>query len=302
VSTLPAKYVEKTVIRLLDKGAALIDMAQLGMDPTLQSHLEMLIERPQGMFLVTGPTGSGKSTTLYSIIKKLKSPMKNIITLEDPIEYELLAPGSREAGITQVQIHSKIGLTFAAGLRSALRQDPDVIMLGEIRDQETAEVAMKSAMTGHFVLSTLHTNDAPSAISRLGDMGAEPYLIVSTLVGVLAQRLVRVLCIHCKESYEPPRRTLESLFSEEQRQKVAAFYRPKGCPKCQNTGYWGRKGIYELVILNDAYREVINTGGRSEALKKLARQEGVKSLRECGMDLVFEGLTSMEEVFRHTVD
>jgi type II secretory ATPase GspE/PulE/Tfp pilus assembly ATPase PilB-like protein len=302
VSTLPAKYGEKTVIRLLDKSGAIIDMGHLGMEPTLQSQLEMLIERPQGMFLVTGPTGSGKSTTLYSIIKKLKSPLKNIITLEDPIEYELLGAGSKEAGITQVQIHSKIGLTFAAGLRSALRQDPDVIMLGEIRDQETAEVAMKSAMTGHLVLSTLHTNDAPSAISRLRDMGAEAYLITSTLMGVMAQRLVRVLCMHCRESYEPPMRTLKNLFPEEKLQKAVILYRPKGCPKCQSTGYWGRKGIYELIIVNDLYRELIQSGARTDALKKQAHQEGVRTLRESGMDLVYEGFTSVEEVFRHTVD
>jgi type II secretory ATPase GspE/PulE/Tfp pilus assembly ATPase PilB-like protein len=302
VSTIPAKYGEKTVIRLLEKTAALVDLGRLGLDPALQSQLEMLIERPQGMFLVTGPTGSGKSTTLYAIIKKLKSPFKNIMTLEDPIEYELLTPGSKEAGITQVQIHPKIGLTFATGLRSCLRQDPDVIMVGEIRDQETAEVALKASMTGHLVLSTLHTNDAPSAISRLHDIGAEAYLIASTLMGVMAQRLVRLLCIHCRQPYEAPVRTMQGLFPQEKLQKPVTLYRPKGCSQCQQTGYWGRKGIYELIVVNDAYRALIQSNAGSEAMKKLARSEGVKSLRESGMDLVIQGLTTVEEIFRHTVD
>lgn len=302
VSTLPAKYGEKTVIRLLDKSSNILDLNHFGMDPFTQSHLEMLIEKPQGMLLVTGPTGSGKSTTLYAVINKLKSPFKNIITLEDPIEYELLGAGSKEAGITQVQIHPKIGLNFAVGLRSCLRQDPDVIMVGEIRDQETAEVAMKAAMTGHMVLSTLHTNDAPSAISRLRDIGAEPYLIASTLVGVMAQRLVRLLCVECREAYEPPLRSLQNLLPADKLTKPITLYRPKGCPKCQDSGYWGRKGIYELLILNDSFRDLIQQQAGSDALKKLARDQGIKSLRESGLDLVYQGLTTVEEVFRHTVD
>jgi type II secretory ATPase GspE/PulE/Tfp pilus assembly ATPase PilB-like protein len=301
VSTLPGKYGEKTVIRVLDKSKELIDLAALGIDPMMQSQFEMMVEKPQGMILVTGPTGSGKSTTLYSIIKRLKSPSKNIITLEDPVEYELLAAGSKQAGVTQVQIHSKIGLTFAAGLRACLRQDPDIIMVGEIRDQETAEVSLKAAMTGHMVLSTLHTNDAPSAIGRLRDIGAEPYLIASTVLGVMAQRLLRVLCTHCKEAYEPPQRSLQNLFPTQTIPSTFKLYRPKGCTECQFTGYWGRKGIYELLVLNDALRELIGTNASGDAIKKLAISQGLKTLRESGLNLVFQGLTTVEEVFRHTV-
>ena len=204
ISTLPGKHGEKIVARILDKSATPLDLGKLGMDPLLQSQFEMLIEKPQGILLVTGPTGSGKSTTLYSVLNRLKSPFKNIITLEDPVEYELIPRNSHESGATQVQMHPKIGLTFAMGLRAALRQDPDIIMVGEIRDQETAEVAIKAAMTGHMVLSTLHTNSAPQTIGRLRDIGIEPYLTASTVLGIMAQRLVRVLCVACKEPYELP--------------------------------------------------------------------------------------------------
>lgn len=302
VSTLPAKYGEKTVIRLLDKSSGVLDLASFGMDAIMQSQFEMLIEKPQGLILVTGPTGSGKSTTLYAVVKRLKSPFKNIITLEDPIEYELLASGSKEAGITQVQVHPKAGLTFASGLRAALRQDPDVIMVGEIRDQETAEVAMKAAMTGHMVISTLHTNDAPSAIGRLRDIGVEPYLIASTLAGVMAQRLLRLLCPQCKQPYEPPLRAMQNLFPKQNIKEPVKLYRPKGCNHCQGTGYWGRKGIYELLILQEAIRSLIHENASGEMIKQTAVSNGLRTLRDSGLDLVYQGLTTVEEVFRHTVE
>lgn len=302
ISTLPAKYGEKTVIRLLDKSGGLIDLNSLGMDTLMQTQFEMQIDKPQGLILVTGPTGSGKSTTLYSVVNRLKSPDKNIVTLEDPIEYELLAGSAAEAGITQVQVNPKAGLTFATGLRASLRQDPDIIMVGEIRDKETAEVAMKAAMTGHMVLSTLHTNDAPSTISRLRDIGVEPYLISSTLLGVMAQRLLRLLCVKCKVSYEPPVRALKKLFPKHPEDTPLRLFRPLGCPECQGTGYWGRKGIYELLVLNDEYRQIISEQSTTEALKKAAAAQGLKTLRESGLAMVYQGLTTVEEVFRHTVE
>ncbi len=302
VSTLPGKHGEKVVIRLLDKSGGLMDLSTFGLHPAMESQFEMLIEKPQGLLLVTGPTGSGKSTTLYAVLKRLKSPHKNIITLEDPVEYELLSAKKKESGITQVQMHPKIGLTFAAGLRASLRQDPDVIMVGEIRDLETAEVSMKAAMTGHFVLSTLHTNDAPSAIGRLRDIGVEPYLISSTLTGVMAQRLLRLLCPHCKEGYEPPLRALQNLFPHHSPEKSIRLYRPQGCDQCKKTGYWGRKGIYELLVLNDSLRRLIHENASSEDIRKLAISQGLKTLRESGIELVYQGLTTVEEVFRHTVD
>jgi len=302
VSTLPAKYGEKVVIRLLDKSGGLIEMSVLGMDPKTEGQFSMLIGKPQGLLLVTGPTGSGKSTTLYAAISRLKSPMKNIITLEDPIEYELLGTGANQAGITQVQVNSRINLTFAAGLRACLRQDPDVIMLGEIRDKETAEVAMKAAMTGHLVVSTLHTNDAPSTITRLRDIGVEPYLVSSTLVGVMAQRLLRVLCKDCKEAYEPPRAGLQRLFPGMTLEDKVTLYRAKGCPSCQNTGYWGRKGIYQLLELDEEFRTSIHNESSADRIRQIAAERGVKTLRESGLDLVLKGLTTVEEVFRHTIE
>ncbi len=302
VSTLAAKHGEKTVIRLLDKSAGSVDMGALGLGAQIQSHFETMVDKPQGLLLVTGPTGSGKTTTLYAVINRLKSPMKNIITLEDPIEYELLGQSGDEAGITQVQINSKINFTFAAGLRAALRQDPDVIMVGEIRDRETAETCLKAAMTGHLVLSTLHTNDAPSAIGRLRDLGVEPYMLASTLTGVMAQRLLRLLCASCKEAYRPPARAVQNLFPKHPSAQPINLYRPKGCDRCQGTGYWGRKGIYELLILNEAIRHLIHENAPDTALKRSAVSEGLCTLRESGLQLVYEGLTTVDEVFRHTVE
>jgi len=302
ISTLPAKYGEKVVIRILEKTNSTVGLENLGFEPDMQSHFESLINRPQGLFLVTGPTGSGKTTTLYSVIQRLRSPMKNIVTLEDPIEYELLANSSDTTGITQVQVNPKIGLTFAAALRSTLRQDPDVIMVGEIRDKETAEIAMKSAMTGHLVMSTLHTNDAPSTLERLKDMGVEPYMIASTVIGVLAQRLVRLLCPHCKQGYHPPARSLNNLFSDGKDIGNVTLYRASGCSQCQGFGYRMRKGIFEFLQMSEELKHSINNGADSEEFKKIALSQGLKTLRMGGLDLVLSGLTTIEEVFRVTVD
>jgi len=302
ISTLPTKYGEKVVIRLLNKSATLLNLGHLGLDPRVQSQFEMLIDKPQGIILVTGPTGSGKSTTLYAVLSRLKSPFKNIITLEDPIEYELISADSHDAGATQVQMHPKIGLTFAAGLRASLRQDPDIIMVGEIRDRETAEVAIKSAMTGHLVLSTLHTNSASETIGRLRDIGIEPYLTASTVLGIMAQRLVRVLCASCKEAYELPERALKSIFPQRAVASNLTLYRPKGCSQCQGAGYLGRLGIYELLIVNEAIRELIHRNAPGAEIKSTAQAQGMKTLREGGLDLVFQGVTTVDEVFRNTVE
>jgi len=302
VSMLPAKYGEKVVIRILDKSGMALGLETLGLEPDMQSTFESLIESPHGIILVTGPTGSGKTTTLYSVLSKIRSPLKNIITLEDPIEYELLCGSANEMGITQVQVHPKIGLTFSAGLRSALRQDPDVIMVGEIRDKETAETAMTAAMTGHLVLSTLHTNDAPSAMGRLLDMGIESYLMAATVKGILAQRLLRVACAGCKERYQPPLRALKNMFPGRQNLESAVFYRAKGCPRCQGTGYLGRHGIFELLVMSDELKQLIHTGQNLEGIRKILAAQGLKSLRESGMELVFKGLTTVEEVARVVVD
>ncbi|OGR88980.1 MAG: hypothetical protein A2992_07085 [Elusimicrobia bacterium RIFCSPLOWO2_01_FULL_59_12] len=301
ISTLPGKYGEKVVIRLLDKSVAAMDLGQMGMAPKTQSQFEMIIDKPQGIILVTGPTGSGKTTTLYSVLTRLRSPLKNIITLEDPIEYELMSEADDEAGVTQVQLNPKIGLTFSAGLRASLRQDPDVIMVGEIRDKETAEVAMKAAMTGHLVLSTLHTNSAPETVGRLLDIGIDSYLIASTVISVMAQRLMRLLCETCKEAYQPPARMLQNLFPGLKTGTIPTLYRPKGCARCQDAGYCGRQGIFELMPVTDELKRLIQAEASVEELKKLAQDQGMATLRQSGLDLVCRGFTTIEEVFRNTV-
>jgi len=299
MSTLPGKYGEKIVVRLLSSNVSSMDLGQMGMDPRTEGLFEMLIMKPQGMVLVTGPTGSGKSTTLYAAIKRLRDPLKNIITLEDPIEYDLLS-GLDEAGVTQVQMNPKVGLTFATAMRASLRQDPDIIMVGEIRDRETAEVAMRAAMTGHLVFSTLHTNGAPETIGRLRDIGVDAYLIASTVRAVLAQRLVRVLCDKCKEAYTLPARALKTLFPEAT--GALQLHRPKGCPECRGTGYQGRKGIYELLEVNEEFRELIQTDVPVAELRKAATRQGIQTLRQSALDLVKKGVTSVEEVYRTTME
>lgn len=302
ISVLPSKYGEKLVIRILDKSNLVPGLENLGFDSDTQAQFETLIEKPYGILLVTGPTGSGKTTTLYSLLQRLKSPLKNIITLEDPIEYELLAGSSNDMGVTQVQVNPKIGLTFAAGLKSALRQDPDIIMVGEIRDKETSEIAMKSAMTGHLVFSTLHTNDAPSTLGRLKDMGIDTYLINSTILGILAQRLVRVLCKECKQAYRPPARLLQTLFPKKFDLDKATFFRRIGCERCQGSGYYGRCGIYELMIMNEDIKTALTNNASLFELREKARAAGLKTLRETGLSLVCQGLTTVEEVFRCTME
>jgi len=298
ISTLPSRFGEKLVMRVLDKTSFLLGLWQLGFTSDLQSEFETLISKPAGIILITGPTGAGKTTTLYAAISKIRSPDRNIITLEDPIEYELLAGKSREVGVTQVQVNPKINLTFAAGLRSLLRQDPDVVMLGEIRDQETAEIAIRSALIGRLVLSTLHTADAPEAITRLTDMGIEPFLIASSIIAVVAQRLLHVLCEHCKEPYEPPPDALKRLRLHPEKGKPIIFYRTRGCKHCGNTGYFGRIGVFELMKIDDPIRELILRKVSTSSIRHQAKLAGMKSLWDNGLELVLGGITSMEEILR----
>lgn len=298
VSTLPSKFGEKIVLRVLDKASFLLGLWQLGFQPGLQHEYEELITKPAGIILITGPTGSGKTTTLYAAVNKIRSVEKNIITLEDPIEYELLAGKTRDVGVTQVQIDTKIDLTFAAGLRAILRQDPDVIMVGEIRDLETAEIAIRSALVGRLVMSTLHTSDAPESIARLLDMGIEPFLIASAIIGVVAQRLVHLLCEHCKEAYEPPPDSLKRLNLHPQRGARITFYRAKGCKHCNETGYSGRTGIFELMKMDDKIRELILKRPSTNTIRHQASVAGMKTLWDNGLELVLKGITSVEEILR----
>jgi general secretion pathway protein E len=285
VSTLPTLYGESLVMRLLDRSAgSFYDLTNLGFDELMLSRMEHFTSLPHGIFLVTGPTGSGKSTTLYSALKKINQSDKKIITIEDPVEYQM-------DGINQIHVNPQIGLTFAAGLRHIVRQDPDVIMVGEIRDRETADVAIRSALTGHFVYSTLHTNDAPSAITRLTDMGVENYLICSSVVAVLAQRLVRVICPNCRE---PAGERLAPTG-----EMVPSFH-GAGCEQCYGTGYKGRVGIFEMMELNDELRKRIMANADASELTMLARAHGMRQLREDGWLKVASGLTSAEEVIRVT--
>jgi len=285
VSTLPTLYGESVVMRLLDRSATdFYDLRRLGFDDRMLARMEHFTSLPHGIFLVTGPTGSGKSTTLYSALKRINIPDKKIITIEDPVEYQM-------DGINQIHVNPQIGLTFAAGLRHIVRQDPDVIMVGEIRDRETADIAIRAALTGHLVFSTLHTNDAPSAITRLTDMGVENYLITSSLVAVLAQRLVRLICRHCK--------TPDGLRSTPEGEMVACF-RGAGCEDCGSTGYSGRVGIFELMDLNDEIRTLIMAGADATQLTAAARRNGMRNLREDGWLKVRQGLSTPDEVMRVT--
>ncbi|HEY1339922.1 MAG TPA: GspE/PulE family protein [Bryobacteraceae bacterium] len=285
VSTLPTLYGESVVMRLLDRSAGdFYDLRRLGFDDRMLERMEHFTSLPHGIFLVTGPTGSGKSTTLYSALKRINLPDKKIITIEDPVEYQM-------DGINQIHVNPQIGLTFASGLRHIVRQDPDVIMVGEIRDRETADIAIRAALTGHLVFSTLHTNDAPSAITRLTDMGVENYLITSSVVAVLAQRLVRVVCANCKV----PVGTALSLEGE----TVDAF-QGAGCEECNGSGYRSRVGIFEMMELNDEIRRLIMQGEDASVLTSAARKNGMRNLREDGWKKVREGLTSVEEVMRVT--
>ena len=283
VSTIPAIYGEKVVIRILDKSPSLLDLGRLGFDARALEAFRLSIRDPYGLVLITGPTGSGKSTTLYAALNEINSPMKNILTVEDPVEYRL-------EGINQVQVKPSIGLTFAAGLRSFMRQDPDIIMVGETRDQETAEICVRAALTGHLVFSTLHTNDAPSAVSRLIDIGIASYLLGSTISLVVAQRLIRQLCDRCKEAYEPVPAIRERFHIEE------LLYRPKGCEACATLGFKGRLGVYEVMTLNREMRDMIAKGAPAHQLKEAAVHSGMSTLWDEGLKKVRAGLTSLEEL------
>jgi type IV pilus assembly protein PilB len=294
VSCLPTLFGEKIVMRLLDKGKLMLDMTKLGFETESLRKLETQIQKPWGMVLVTGPTGSGKTNTLYSSISRINTPETNIMTAEDPVEFNL-------PGVNQVQVRENIGLNFAAALRSFLRQDPNIILVGEIRDFETAEIAVKAALTGHLVLSTLHTNDAPSTVNRLMNMGIEPFLVASSLNLICAQRLVRRVCANCKEPEDLPPPALEQIgFTPDDASSVKAF-KGKGCDKCNGTGYKGRVGLYEVMEISDELRELVLVGASSLELRRKAIEEGMITLRGSGLRKIKDGVTSVEEVLRETV-
>jgi general secretion pathway protein E len=323
VSTIPtSRGYERVVMRLLNKSSVLLDLPDLGFSPRDYALMDQLIHKPDGIILVTGPTGSGKTTTLYACLNRINKPDINILTAEDPVEYEL-------AGIHQVHVQAKIGLTFASALRAFLRQDPDVVMVGEIRDKETVEIAVNASLTGHLVLSTIHTNDAPGAITRMLDMGVEPFLLRSSIVGILAQRLVRVLCPSCKVPYEATSFELEELGLTEERRRTRAlraqnlqsryfprtvsevdiletcearpiFYKPRGCEKCANIGFTGRRGIYELMLMDEAIAPLVLKAADAQTIKRRAIEYGMDTMRDDGARKVLRGMTSVEEVLAAT--
>ena len=292
VSVLPTSHGERVVLRLLEKENRLLNLSEMGFSPDRLHTIQQLIRLTHGILLVTGPTGSGKTTTLYAALSEINAPDKNIITVEDPVEYQLL-------GIGQMQVNPKINLTFAAGLRSILRQDPDVIMIGEIRDRETAEIAIHASLTGHLVFSTLHTNDAASAATRLIDMGIEPFLVASSVVAVLAQRLIRKVCPDCKQAYQPDDEELIRLGVVPGKSKPT-FFRGTGCPACTQTGYRGRTGIHELLVLDDEVRRLIGSKSDAAAIRQAAVSRGMVMLKEEAAEKIFAGITTTEEVMRMT--
>ncbi|MBV9852450.1 MAG: Flp pilus assembly complex ATPase component TadA [Armatimonadetes bacterium] len=292
VSALPTMFGEKIVMRILDKSSVLLGLNKLGFSPEVQNKLEELASQPNGMLLTTGPTGSGKTTTLYSVLNKINSVEKNIVTAEDPVEYQL-------PGVAQVQINKKAGLTFAAALRSFLRQDPDVIMVGEMRDLETAQIAVESSLTGHLVLSTLHTNDSPSAVMRLADMGIESYLIAATVIGIIAQRLCRKICTNCKEPYQVNAAELARFgFEAENPDQMVTLYRGTGCEECRFKGYKGRVGLYEMLTMNEEIADLVVRRAPVADIRDAAKANGMKELKEDGLAKVLEGMTTPDEVMR----
>lgn len=295
ISTLPTIYGEKVVLRILDKDRHSLNIEDLGLEPALQKKYTQTLQEPHGIILVTGPTGSGKSTTLYSALSHINSSEKNIITIEDPVEYQL-------NGINQIQTKSEVGLTFATGLRSILRQDPDVIMLGEIRDLETAEIAMRAALTGHLVFSTLHTNDSIASITRLLDMGIDKFLICSSILLILAQRLVRRSCFHCSEAYQPDPSVFERLEHAMDIVQGTTFYRGRGCTHCGGTGYWGRVAIFEFFYLNSVVRDLIMHDANADQIKRKVHEIGMETLLVNGLKKVHDGITTIEEILRLTTD
>jgi general secretion pathway protein E len=291
VSAIPTVHGERAVLRLLDRKQGVIGLHEVGLDEKDRATLEEMLKKSSGILLVTGPTGSGKTTTLYAALNRTHSDEKNIITVEDPVEYQL-------RGVGQIQVNPKIGLTFASGLRSIVRQDPDVIMVGEIRDTETAEIAIQASLTGHLVLSTLHTNDAPSAISRLVDMEVEPFLVASSLIGIIAQRLVRIICPHCRVVVQPSEQ--ERDFFSEMNVRPEKLSKGKGCNFCNQTGYFGRTGLFEFLKVDSAIRPLITEGVDAHAIRDVALSKGLRTLRMDGLRKVLKGITSLEEVLRVT--
>ncbi len=294
VSVLPTMFGESVVMRVLDRTVVQLDLDKIGMDPTTLARFRRLIRLPNGIILVTGPTGSGKTTTLYSALNELNEIETKIITTEDPIEYDI-------DGLVQVQVNPEIDVTFASVLRAILRHDPDIILVGEIRDYETAEIAVQSALTGHLVFSTLHTNDAPSSITRLRDMGIPPFLITATVEGILAQRLVRRICTECRTQFEPSDELLMELQLPIEQARRYKFYYGKGCERCNNSGYKGRTGIFELMTVTDEIRDLIAANASTDDLRNMARAQGMTTLREAGLRLIFDGVTTIDEVVRETV-
>ncbi|MFW5975136.1 MAG: type II secretion system ATPase GspE [Desulfosalsimonas sp.] len=293
VSSIPIQHGERVVMRLLNKSGDLFQLSELGLDTEKLGQIKRLISSSHGIILVTGPTGSGKTTTLYAVLSSLNSPDINIITIEDPVEYQL-------RGVNQIQVNPKIDLTFANGLRSIVRQDPDVILIGEVRDLETAEIGVQSALTGHLVFSTLHTNDSASAITRLVDLGIEPFLISSSVIAVIAQRLVRVLCSECKEPYTPDASTLDRLGVDPEKGQTPSIYRATGCSSCFHSGYRGRVGIYEILELKSALQNLVLRTYDSHRIKNEAVRHGMTTLYQDGIDKVLNGITTIEEVLRVT--
>ena len=295
VSIIPIAHGERVVMRILEKGNFTFSLEELGMDQRDHKMMDRLIASSHGIILVTGPTGSGKSTTLYAALQRVNSPDKNIITVEDPIEY--LIPG-----IGQIQVRPKIGLTFAAGLRSILRQDPDIILVGEIRDTETAEMAVQASLTGHLVFATLHTNDSAGAVTRLINMGIEPFLVTSSTIAIQAQRLVRRICPACKEAYDPDAESLKDLGINLDDPRLKMLYHGTGCDKCSQRGYYGRSGIFELLVMSSRIQELVLQGADSNVVKREARREGMRTLREDGAEKMLRGETTAEEILRVTRD
>ncbi len=293
VSTLPTQFGESVVLRILDKSVVNLDLANLSMQADIMEGIRELVNRPNGVFIVTGPTGSGKTTTLYSALREVNTEDVKILTAEDPVEYEI-------EGIMQVPINHQVGLTFAAALRSFLRQDPDTIMVGEIRDLETAQIAIQASLTGHVVLSTLHTNDAPGAITRLIDMGLEPFLISAAVEGILAQRLLRRICKTCKTAYEPDQDTIALLEVDPIEIANKRFYFGKGCPDCNKSGYKGRQGLFELMRVNDPLRALITDKAPTLVLKQKSIEFGMRPLRDDGLRAIFDGQTTIEEVLKYS--
>jgi len=289
VATLPTGHGERAVLRLLDKEDGRLELTALGMSPAILASVDKLIHQPHGIVLVTGPTGSGKTTTLYAALSRIDAHGQNIMTVEDPVEYEL-------AGVSQTQVNPRIGMTFARALRSILRNDPDVVMIGEIRDLETAQIAVQASLTGHLVLATLHTNDAISATTRLTDMGVEPYLLSSSILGVLAQRLVRKLCPACKRAVAPTDADRAELGGHD----AVQLFGPVGCDACHGTGYSGRTGVYELFVVDSEAKRLIHSSNSEQDLRAHAAARGMLSLREDGLRWVLSGVTSLEEVVRVT--